>query len=86
MEEVIKKLRLRFENETSVVIEPYPVNWQKYAEWLEKLAAKELNHEILKENQHLKDRMQKLIDVIKEGIAIGHMKHIQDTNVGTVKI
>lgn len=68
MPESKQKLRLRFEAETDVVIEPYPEHWKQYAEWLEDLAIKELNNEMVKENERLLQKMRDAMDALEEGI------------------
>lgn len=64
MEESKEKLRLRFEAETDVVIDPYPEDWKKYAEWLENLSIKEFNNEIINENELLRKAIQEAINVL----------------------
>ncbi|MEK6697421.1 MAG: hypothetical protein AABZ10_00060 [Nitrospirota bacterium] len=68
MEESKEKLRLRFQAETDVVIEPYPEDWKQYAEWLENLAIKELNNEMVKENELLLKKIREAMDALEEGI------------------
>ena len=64
MQESKEKLRLTFEAETNVVIEAYPQDWKKYAEWLENLAIKKLNNEVIKENELLRNAMQKAMSTL----------------------
>ena len=68
MEESKQKLRLRFQAETDVVIEPYSEDWKQYAEWLENLAIKELNNEIVKENELLLRKIREAMNALEEGI------------------
>ena len=64
MQESKEKLRLAFEAETDVVIEAYPEDWKKYAKWLENLAIKKLNNEVIKENELLRNAMQKAMKAL----------------------
>jgi hypothetical protein len=64
MEESKERLRLAFEAETDVVIEAYPEDWKRYAEWLENLAIKKLNNEVIKENELLINAMQKAMKAL----------------------
>ncbi len=64
MEETKEKLRLTFEAETDVIIEAYPEDWKKYAKWLEKLAIEKLNNEVIKENELLRNAMQKAMKAL----------------------
>lgn len=68
MEESRQKLRLLFQAETDVVIEPHPEDWKQYAEWLENLAIKELNNEIVKENELLLKKIREAMNILEEGI------------------
>ena len=64
MQESKEKLRLTFEAETDIVIEAYPEDWKKYAEWLENLAIEKLNNEVIKENELLRNAMQKAMKAL----------------------
>ena len=64
MEESKERLRLAFEAETDIVIDAYPQDWKKYAEWLENLAIKKLNNEVIKENELLRNAMQKAMSTL----------------------
>ncbi len=64
MEESKERLRLAFEAETDIVIDAYPKDWKKYAEWLENLAIKKLNNEVIKENELLRNAMQKAMKAL----------------------
>lgn len=64
MEGSKEKLRLRFQAETDVVIEPDSEDWKQYAEWLENLAIKKLNNELVKENELLLKKIQKAMDAL----------------------
>lgn len=64
MEGSKEKLRLRFQAETDVVIEPNSEDWKQYAEWLENLAIKKLNNELVKENELLLKKIQKAMDAL----------------------
>lgn len=76
MKESKEMLRLRFQAETDVEIEPVPADWRRYAEWLEALAVKELNKEMLKENEMLKNRMQDAMDIFEKGITGARAKRV----------
>ncbi len=67
MEESKQKLRLFFQAETDVVIEPNSEDWKQYAEWLENLAIKELNNEIVKENELLQKKIREAMNILEEG-------------------
>lgn len=62
-------LRQRFEAETDIEIDQQPRDWGKYATWLEKLAIKELNNELARENELLRNKMEEAVNVLEEGIA-----------------
>ncbi len=64
MEESKERLRLAFEAETDIVIDAYPQDWKKYAEWLENLAIEKLNNEVIKENELLRNAMQKAMSTL----------------------
>jgi hypothetical protein len=61
-------LRLRFEAETDIVLVPHPEHWQEYAEWLEELALKELNAELVKENNVLQKKIAAAMDALEKGV------------------
>ncbi len=61
-------LRQRFQAETDVEMDPQPQDWGKYAVWLEGLAVKELNNELVRENEFLRAKMGEAADVLEEGI------------------
>ena len=69
MRECKKLLRLRFEAETDIVVQSCLEDWKKYAEWLEKLSVKQINCELEKENNFLRKRMEKAMDILEEGIS-----------------
>lgn len=64
MDEGKDALRLRFEAETNIVLVPHPEHWKQYAEWLEELAVKELNVEVVKENELLQNKIEEAMDVL----------------------
>ncbi len=64
MEESKERLRLAFEAETDIEIDAYPSNWKKYAEWLESFSIKKLNNEVIKENELLRNAMQKAMSAL----------------------
>ncbi len=64
MEESKERLRLAFEAETDMEIETYPRDWKKYAEWLENLAIENLNNDVIKENELLRNAMQKAMSAL----------------------
>lgn len=74
MEQGKEALRLRFESQTDIVLVPHPEHWQQYAEWLEELAIKEINTELVKENEWLRDRMSKAMQTLEEGITGAYSK------------
>lgn len=61
-------LRQRFYAQTDVEIVENPGAWEQYAKWLEKLAIKELNTELVKDNDALRDKMQEAMDTLDEGL------------------
>lgn len=74
MEQGKEALRLRFESQTDIVLVPHPEHWQQYAEWLEELAIKEINTDLVKENEWLRDKMSKAMQTLEEGIAGAYSK------------
>lgn len=68
MKESKEMLRQRFQSQTDVEVGLHPGDWKRYAEWLEKLAIGELNNELVEENEALRNRMQKAMDALEEGI------------------
>ncbi len=68
MKESRDLLRQRFQAQTDIEIHPQPEDWKQYAEWLEKLAVRELNNELVRENEMLRNRMQEAVNVLEEGI------------------
>ena len=60
-------LRQRFYAQTDIEIGEHPGAWEQYAKWLEKLAIKELNVELVKDNDALRDKMQEAMDALDEG-------------------
>lgn len=74
MEQGKEALRLRFESQTDIVVVPHPEHWQQYAEWLEELAIKEINTELVKENEWLRDKMSKAMQTLEEGITGAYAK------------
>ncbi len=68
MKESKDLLRQRFQAQTDIEVDPQPQDWKQYAEWLEKLAVKELNNELIIENEVLWNRMREARDVLEEGI------------------
>jgi hypothetical protein len=74
MEQGKEALRLRFESQTDIVLVPHPEHWQQYAEWLEELAIKEINTELVKENEWLRDKMSKAMQTLEEGITGAYSK------------
>ncbi len=67
MDESKDALRLRFEAETDIVLVPHPEHWKQYAEWLEELAVKELNNELVRENESLQNKIKEAMDVLEKG-------------------
>lgn len=62
-------LRHRFEAESDIEIESQPADWKRYAEWLETVAIKELNNELVKDNELQRSAMRKAMNVLEKGIA-----------------
>lgn len=74
MEQGKEALRLRFESQTDIVLVPHPEHWQEYAEWLEELAVKELNNELVRENELLRNKITEAMDALEEGITGAYSK------------
>ena len=68
MKESREMLRQRFQAQTDIEVDPQPGDWKRYAEWLEKLSIKELNSELVKENEMLRNKIQEAMDVLEQGI------------------
>lgn len=68
MKESRDMLRQRFQAQTDIEVDPQPGDWKQYAEWLEKLSIKELNSELVKENEMLRNKIQEAMDVLEQGI------------------
>lgn len=66
MDQGKEALRLRFEAETDIVLAPPPEHWKQYAEWLEELAVKELNMELVRENELLQKKITAAMDVLEK--------------------
>ncbi len=64
MQETKEKLRQTFEAKTNVVIEAYPEDWKQYAKWLENLAIEKLNNDVIKENEMLRNVIQKAMSAL----------------------
>ena len=47
---------------------PQPIDWKKYAEWLENLAIDELNKKAIEKNQLLRNVIHKTIDYLQDEI------------------
>ncbi len=60
-------LRQRFQAETDIEMDPQG-DWGKYAVWLESLAVKELNNELVRDNEFLRTKMEEAAYVLEEGI------------------
>ncbi len=71
MDESKDALRARFEAETDIVLVPHPEHWKQYAEWLEELAVKELNNELVRENELLQNKIKEAVDVLEKGFPSG---------------
>lgn len=69
MEEVQNLLREQFESETNISMSINPRSWERYSKWLEKIKSKNINNEIIIENKFLKEKMNKAIDILYEGIS-----------------
>lgn len=75
MKESREMLRQRFQAQTDIEVDPQLGDWKRYAEWLEKLTIKELNSELVKENEMLRNRIQEAIDVLEQGITGAGTRH-----------
>ncbi|MFA5073713.1 MAG: hypothetical protein WC539_07435 [Nitrospirota bacterium] len=69
MEEIRQKLRHRFQAETDIEIESGFKDWSTYAEWLEVLAVQEINKGLVKENEMMREKMRKAMDLLAQGIS-----------------
>jgi hypothetical protein len=78
MEQGKEALRLRFESQTDIVLVPHPEHWQEYAEWLEELAVNELNNELMRENELLRNKMQEAMNALEQGITGAYSKKAMD--------
>lgn len=61
------KLRMQFKAESG--LDANSEGFSDYVNWLEKLKVEEINKVLLVENGKLKDVMQKVIDILDEGIS-----------------
>lgn len=68
MNESKQMLRSRFEAETDVVLCLEHNDWKRYAEWLESLAIKKLNNELIKENRLLRNQIRRSMSVLEKAI------------------
>lgn len=69
MKETQNYLRGLFEAETNISISINSENWKEYSKWLENLKSKDINSEILIENEFLKDKMNTAMNIMYEGIS-----------------
>lgn len=74
MEEKQAKLRMRFKAETD--LEVTEDTYHEYTNWLEKLRINSLNGELMTENIHFKNTIQKAIDILDEGLTSRHAKGV----------
>ena len=68
MNESKEMLRQRFYAQTNIEIGEHPGAWEQYAKWFEKLVIKELNAELVKDNDALQDKMQEAMDALDDGL------------------
>ncbi len=61
-------LRQRFEAQTDIELAQKPDRWKSYAEWLERLASKKINSELIGENEMLRNKMRKAMNVLEQGV------------------
>ncbi|QEN03333.1 hypothetical protein EW093_00965 [Thiospirochaeta perfilievii] len=61
------KLRMQFKAETDKDVEG--ASFAEYVNWLEKLRVEDINKDVLVENEHLKNVVQKAMDVLDEGLS-----------------
>jgi hypothetical protein len=85
MNESREILRQRFQAQTDVEIDPEPENWKRYAVWLEKLSIKELNSELAKENEMLRNKMQEAMGALEAGIT-GTRTKWEKSDTGYIRI
>lgn len=64
MEKIIEEFRLRFEAETDIEKLKTIHDWKRYASWLEVLAYKKINSELVKENYKLRQAFYDVIDIL----------------------
>lgn len=69
MQEGKEILRSRFEAQTDIIVGSCPDDWKKYSQWLEKLAIGQLNMELEKNNNRLRDKIEQAIDILEEAIS-----------------
>ena len=69
MKESMELLRQRFQAEMDIELDPQPADWEQYAKWIEKLAIKEVNRELVQENEIMRKKMQVAMKVLEQGLA-----------------
>lgn len=69
MKETKILLREQFEAETNISVNKDSKNWKLYSEWLEQLKSDDINNDIVIENNFLKDKMYKAMNIFYEGIS-----------------
>jgi hypothetical protein len=69
-------LRQRFYAETDIDVETesHPACWRQYADWLEKAAIKELNHELILDNKMLHGKIQESINILNRAMSGAYLK------------
>ena len=68
MKESKEMLRQRFEAQTDIELAQKPDRWKSYAEWLERLASKKINSELIGENEMLRNKMREAMNVLEQGV------------------
>lgn len=68
MREGRETLRLKFESETNIAMNDKTMAWKKYALWLEHLAVNGLRSKIIKENNHLRARIQRVLNILDDAL------------------
>lgn len=68
MKHTSNTLRERFMSETDISVEVEEGNWKEYSKWLEKLKTEDINSELIIENNYLKRKLLKAIDILYQGV------------------
>ena len=68
MSDAQERLRLKFESETDIIINEKTKAWEKYALWLENAAIDRLKEQTIKENNHLRGKIQLCLDILDDAL------------------